>query len=117
MHETSLVRSLLKQVERVVVEHNAGRVLSVRLSIGEFSGVEPDLIRCAFDDLVQNTSMNGAALIVTRVPLEAQCNSCEHSFHVERFRFECPMCRQKEITIVRGEELLLESVTLEPFAD
>jgi hydrogenase nickel incorporation protein HypA/HybF len=113
MHERSLVRALLRQVQAVAQEHAADRVLSIRVRIGEFAGVEPELIASAFDDLVQDTPIRGAALELQRVPLEAVCDQCGHQFHVERFKFECDQCGSLRLTLRGGEELLLESVTFE----
>jgi hypothetical protein len=47
------------------------------------------------------------------IPLEAQCGACHQVFHVEKFHFQCPECESPELTILQGEDLILESVTLE----
>jgi hydrogenase nickel incorporation protein HypA/HybF len=113
MHEQSLVRALLRQVQNVANENSGTRVLSIRVRIGEFSGVEPDLLCSAYEDLVQDTPLRGAELKMKRVPLEAICDQCGNKFRIERFRFECDRCESSKLTLHGGEELLLESVTLE----
>lgn len=113
MHERSLVRSLLRQVEDVMDQHAGSRATAVRVSVGMFSGVEPALVRSAFDELVNVTVMRGAELELHEVPLEAQCRACGCEFAVERFRFECSQCGGRDVAVVRGEGLVLESVTLE----
>ena len=113
MHERSIVRSLLRQVEDLLRAQQAARVLAVRLSVGEFAGVEPELLRWAYEDMVDGTSAQGADLVLEQVPLEARCDQCGREFAVERFRFECPACGSSSVTVVRGEGLVLESVTLE----
>ena len=113
MHERSLVEALLNQVERLMREQRAARVRVVRVSAGEFSGVEPELLRIAFVDLVDDSAVSGARLELEEVTLEAQCEDCGEEFAVERFRFQCPRCESRRIAIVRGEGLMLESVTME----
>jgi hydrogenase nickel incorporation protein HypA/HybF len=113
MHEHSLVRALLRQVEAIAAEHPGSQIKSFRVRIGEFSGVEVDLLASAYDVLVQDTSLRGAVLNVERVPLEAVCDQCGHEFHIERFQFECDKCGCLRLTLRGGEELLLDSVTLE----
>lgn len=113
MHERSLVRQLLRQVEKLMIEHNAERVREVRLSIGEFSGVEPELLETAFHELVGAGPLGDAVLELERVPLEAQCDACDCQFAVERFAFLCPQCHSTEVTVLRGEQLMLESLVLE----
>jgi hydrogenase nickel incorporation protein HypA/HybF len=113
MHEYSLVRALLRQVYQVVAEHPGSHVVSVRVRIGEFSGVEPDLLSSAYDDLVQETPLQDAALNMVRVPLEGLCDQCGNQFRVERFNFQCDNCGGVQLTLCGGEEMLLDSVMME----
>ena len=112
MHERSLVRALLRQVADVAAEHPGSQVQSVRVRVGEFSGVEPELLAIAFDDMVQDTPLFGAELDMERVPLEASCDDCGNQFRIERYRFECNQCGSVKLAVRGGEELLLESVVL-----
>ena len=113
MHERSLVESLLRQVDRIVSQQRAHRATSIRATIGEFAGVESELFRTAFHDLVHDTAHRGASLELQHVPLRASCQDCEHSFLVPRFRFQCPQCGSLTTTIVEGEGLVLDSVIVE----
>jgi hydrogenase nickel incorporation protein HypA/HybF len=108
---------LIRQVEELSREHADSRVLFVRVRIGEFSGVEADLLSAAYDELVPETPLRGAELEVRIVPLEAICEQCGHEFRVERFRFECGKCGSLRLKLRGGEELLLESVTFEENQD
>lgn len=113
MHERSLVRALLRQVQALAEEHSRGRVLSIRVQIGELSGVEPELLSSAYDDLVQRTTIRGAELEIERVPLEAECDQCGELFAIKHYQFQCPHCGSLQLTIRGGEELLLESISME----
>jgi hydrogenase nickel incorporation protein HypA/HybF len=113
MHERSLVRALLRQVQQVADENSAGRVRSIRVRIGEFSGVEPELLASAFNDLVQDTPFCGATLDLERVVLEGRCEQCGRQFRIERFNFQCDRCGSVRLALRGGEELLLESIMME----
>lgn len=113
MHERALVKGLLEQVDALRRERDAERVVSIRVSVGEFSGVELDLFRYAYQELVGSTPLFGAELELERVPLRARCASCGRDFAVERFRFECPDCQGRDVTVVSGQELVLESIAIE----
>lgn len=114
MHEASLVRSLVRQVEQLAQRHGACRVKEVKVSVGEFSGVEPDLLVTAFERQIEGTPLDGARLLLEPVKLAAACAACGHEFAVERFDFTCPSCgRPGAGKVTRGEELMLESLTLE----
>ena len=112
MHEWSLVRALLRQVEALAEQYPDACVTQVRVRVGEFSGVEPELFKGAYEQLVPCTSIHGAELLMETVRLEAECRNCGRRFAVERFQFACPGCRSSLLTICGGEELTLESVVL-----
>lgn len=113
MHERSIIRQLLQQVVEVMLEHESSRVTTVRISVGEFSGVEAELLRTAFRDMSPYTPAQGAELRLETVPLEAACDACGSEFAVKHFHFLCPACESQQVRILRGEDLMLESVTLE----
>jgi hydrogenase nickel incorporation protein HypA/HybF len=112
VHERSLAQALWAQAERLRQEHGAARVLALQVAVGELAGVEPELLRSAFDLLVQSSGAVGTRIELERVPLEARCDDCGVEFPVHRFRFLCPGCGGKGLTILRGEHLILQAVTL-----
>jgi hydrogenase nickel incorporation protein HypA/HybF len=113
MHERSLVKALLRQVEDVAASHPGSRVRSIRVQLGELSGVEPELFAYAFEDLVAHSPLVGAVLNLEQAALAGVCNECGEEFQIERFRFQCIRCGSSRVTLRGGEEMLLESVTLE----
>ena len=113
MHEASLVRTLIRQVEALASEQGKARVVEVSVSIGEFSGVEPDLLRIAFERQIFGTALCDARLSLVRVPLEGFCSKCQLVFAIEAFRFICPGCGGSHVNVNRGEEMMLEGVVFE----
>ena len=117
MHERSLVRALFGQIYQLQRNHGAERVVAVKVSVGEFAGVDMELFRGAFGEMVEDSPIRGARLELQEVPLEACCESCLHEFAVVKFCFACPHCKDSRVNIVRGDGLMLESVTLEETDD
>lgn len=117
MHELSLVHELLRRVEGLARERGATRVLTIRVGIGDLSGVDPELFRLGYATLVDFSEARGAELVVRPIPLEGRCRACEATFPIDRHRFICPDCGERDVVILRGEELLLESLTLESTDD
>ncbi len=113
MHEYSLARALLNQVEQIVRREGATGVFSVCVTIGEFSGVDPDLLQSAFEDVAELSCFGKTELLIEKVALEARCENCSNEFLVERFRFVCPKCECAQVRVIRGEEMMLERVLLE----
>ncbi len=110
MHEYSVARVLLNQVEVLARRLNRGPATAIHVSIGEFSGIEGDLLEMAFQQLCAESPLAGTRLVVRRIPLEAECEECGIPFEVQAFHFVCPRCESRQVKIVRGEELMLDSV-------
>ncbi|HEV3021530.1 MAG TPA: hydrogenase maturation nickel metallochaperone HypA [Pirellulales bacterium] len=108
MHEASLVRTLIEQVDRLASEHAATAVDEVRVRIGPLSGVEPYLVAAAFERFAPA----GATLVIDEVPLTARCRGCGESFEVESFRFRCPRCDSADVEVIEGDGFMLESITI-----
>jgi hydrogenase nickel incorporation protein HypA/HybF len=113
MHEASLTRALIRQVEAIATQHDAARIVEVSVSVGDFAGVEPELLQVAFERQIAETPLCGVRLNLARVPLEGVCSQCMSEFLIESFRFACPCCESSRVTVVRGEEMILESVVFE----
>jgi hydrogenase nickel incorporation protein HypA/HybF len=113
MHEESLVRSLLRQVELIAAENDATEITEIEVEIGPLSGVEPLLVESAFERVAASTACGTAKLSIHQVGLEAICESCGQGFGMQELRFCCPFCEAGKINIVRGEEFRLMNVTLE----
>lgn len=111
MHESSLVRSLLGQVETIRVEQDGLAVDEVRIEIGPLSGVEPLLVSSAFSQLAPACGMDGARLVIDEVPLSARCPACG-LVEVSLALVSCSICGSSEVQIVSGDEVRLKSVTI-----
>lgn len=113
MHEASLVSSLLRQVDDLVVADGGGRVVEIRVEVGPLSGVEPLLLREAFDRLRPSTASKNAELIVEFVGLTYRCRRCGHRHVTDELRFVCPECGGGHVDVLAGDTVTLQSIELE----
>lgn len=113
MHETSLAEALLRQVTAVRDERRLKRIRTVTIQLGTFSGVEPVLLKTAFEERSQRWFGAAAELLIESVELRAECEACRLQFEVEGFRFECPACTNEHVRIVQGENLMLLRLSAE----
>lgn len=113
MHERSLANALLSQISGIASSYPTSRVSGIRISIGRFSGVEPDLFRMALEEMLPESPCRGAEIDMKVVEIEALCPQCEHQFPVTAFCFTCPLCGCQRTSIVQGEELVLDSLVLQ----
>jgi hydrogenase nickel incorporation protein HypA/HybF len=113
MHEESLIRSLLKQVEELANSHQAVSVSCIEVEVGPLSGVEPELLRSAFSRLQPSVFRQPAELCVHETGLIVQCLDCRTESQIRNFRFFCPACRSSSLQILKGDEFRLLNVTLQ----
>lgn len=111
MHEYSLAKAIYQEVKCLKRQHGAGRVESIRVGVGDLCGAEPELLKSAFQLLIESGGAEPAQFEVQRIPLEARCSDCGTKFALHRFCFACPNCKCQQIVVTRGEDLILEQVT------
>lgn len=113
MHERSLAKTILQQVSAVREHRQLNRIRGVTIQLGAFSGVEPLLLKSAFEEQSQQHLGTFAELLIESVELTAECDACGLRFEVLDFRFHCPQCANECVRIARGEELILVSISAE----
>ena len=113
MDAQSLVRKLVRQVEEELATNPKGRIVSLRLRVGELSGVEPAALSRAYADAVRNMPLRGIAVqMETEVP-DAVCEQCGNKFRFEPARLECDKCGSMRLSLHGGNHVYLNSVLLE----
>jgi hydrogenase nickel incorporation protein HypA/HybF len=76
MHEYSLIQSLVARVEEEVRRRGAVAVHALSVRVGELSGVDPDLLRTAYETFRAGTVCERAALSLATVPASWSCPRC-----------------------------------------
>jgi len=121
MHELSVARALLRQVERVARTHGvdsvSGAVRGVNLRVGALSGIEPDLLARAFPEVARGGLAQGSVLSIEMVPVRVRCDDCGAESGVAANHLVCPVCASARTRLVAGDELLLVSLDLEKTDD
>lgn len=112
MHELSVCQALVQQLEAVSAANGRGRVELVRLRIGPLSGVEAQLLRHAFPIAAAGTIADGAELAIATAPIIVQCKDCGASSEARPNRMLCGACNSFRVSMISGDEMLLESVEL-----
>ena len=114
MHEFSIVSSLMLLIEEYAREHNAKKVAKVVVGIGKLSGVEPDLLKIAFDTFKERTICEEAQLVMEIEDVALKCRDClKETTLREKLSRKCPHCGSLNTEIIRGQDLLLKSIEFE----
>jgi hydrogenase nickel incorporation protein HypA/HybF len=113
MHEYSIVQSLINSCESYVEENQASKVATVVVKIGVMSGVEPHLLKEAFDTFKEATVCEGAEMVMNIQKVKIECLACGVESELEKNEYLCPACQSANITVVDGEDMYLMQLELE----
>ncbi len=114
MHELSIADAVVQ----IAARHAAGRrVTRVEVKVGHLRQVVPDSLAFAFALVADGTVVEGAELALEEVPAAGRCRACGKESVLERFPLRCAVCGGLDIEVVRGEELLVDSLELEDAVD
>jgi hydrogenase nickel incorporation protein HypA/HybF len=113
LHELPITKSLLDIIKTKAVEVNAGKVDSVKVVVGELSGVEKDCLAFYFDILKKDYGLDDTRLIVEVVPSQVVCRDCNKKFVPQNLPWACPDCSGLNLTIQNGDECYIESMEVD----
>ena len=110
MHELSIAESVV----RVASRHARGRpVARVTVRAGHLRQVVPTALEFAFELVAVGTEVEGAELEIEDVPAAGICRECGVESELEGFPLRCTGCGGLNLEVIRGEELLVDSLELE----
>jgi hydrogenase nickel incorporation protein HypA/HybF len=109
----SIAQSLVSILQEEMAKHGATTLRSVRLSIGEMSAVVPESLSFCFEIIIQGTPLEGAKLVMDRIPLKGYCQSCDEAFDIKDFVFVCPTCASTTVETIEGQELSIVEMEVE----
>jgi hydrogenase nickel incorporation protein HypA/HybF len=114
MHEVSLVSALVEQVEEVSRREGFRRVLEIRLSVGELSGVEPSCVEFCFSEVTRGTILEGARLRQESVRVELECQTCgARTSPGDPSALHCGSCHSGVVKVLRGRDFRIVDLDVE----
>jgi hydrogenase nickel incorporation protein HypA/HybF len=119
MHEMSIAMSLLDVITQRLIEAEVDDAAAkkVTVDIGALCGVVPAALRSAFVVAVRGTSLASCMLCINEIDIVHACAQCKKNAPVMGVNdLRCTFCGTPAQHIVRGRELDLISIELEPHA-
>ncbi|MCD6258124.1 MAG: hydrogenase/urease nickel incorporation protein HypA [Helicobacteraceae bacterium] len=113
MHEYSIVQSLLNTCEEHAAQNEATKVTKVVVKIGVMSGVEPELLRTAFETFKEQTICDGCEFVMNIQAVVIECKSCFKKATLQKLEYMCPECQSVELDIIDGEDMYLMQLEME----
>ena len=97
---------------------HAKRVVEVRLKLGEVHDVVPEILAGAFEWMARGTVVEGAKLVIERVPFTVQCEACGHIFRLDALdeaTWHCPECASRRYHMHTGREFLIDAIEVQGY--
>jgi len=105
MHELAIADAIVA----IATAHAGGRKIeTVEIRIGHLRQVVPDALEFAFELLAP-----GVELKLEVVPAAGVCRVCGQESELPGFPLACEACGSLDVELVRGEELLVDALTME----
>jgi hydrogenase nickel incorporation protein HypA/HybF len=111
VHEYSIARALMRRVQQEAEARGACGVRRVGVRVGELAGVDPGLLRTAYEHVRACTVCADAPLEIAWVAVEWRCVPCGISVSPAG-PLRCPGCGGPA-TLGSGDELVLERIEME----
>jgi hydrogenase nickel incorporation protein HypA/HybF len=111
MHEYSIAGALLDRVEAEARRHARAEVRSIRVRVGELSGVDGELLRTAWSLAREGTRCAGAELVLAGEAARWECPRCAGGIQAGTL-LRCPRCAAPA-RLAAGDALVLERIEME----
>lgn len=115
MHELSIALSLIDAAAEEAAARGGLRVRAIHLRVGALSGVVSEALASAFELAREGTSLADAELAIEDVSIAVLCPECraERALPSPQ-QFLCPECGAPTPEVVRGRELEIVALEVEP---
>lgn len=125
MHDYVVSKEIAELVLRQVEQTNARRVLSLALTVGQFSHLNPEQLRYWLQELFRDTPAEGAEIAITMREGTLRCTECGHEQHCREeagrdpsplailATFQCQNCGATTCELAEGKECILERIQIE----
>lgn len=119
MHEISLATSLVELVEAKAKEEAFNQVLEIEVEIGQLSGVNAEAFEFAFTEVIKNSVLEGAKLLLHKISIQILCPNCHQTSTIQdAWDLSCPQCLAQGLSpdqgvkVLRGREFRIRNLTV-----
>lgn len=110
--------AVTESILRITLDHakraEARSVSVITIKLGQLSSLVDDSIRFYWDLIAKDTIAEKAELRFERVPARVVCLDCAEEFALPKDDYSCPKCRSERFRITAGNEMVVESIEIEP---
>lgn len=111
MHESGIADAV---VETAVRRADGRPLRSVTIRVGAAHRLGDGALEDAFAHAAEGTPAEGANVVLVVVPVVIGCNACGTRTETDDVWATCGSCGSADVEATGGDELVLESIELEP---
>lgn len=108
-----IASEILRIAEGEAKREGAGKIASLSLVIGRWSGVEPETLRFALEVVSKETLLEGCEVKIDFREPTFDCAGCQKSFTAESRLDPCPYCGSYAGEMTGGDEMEIASMEVE----
>ena len=113
MHELSLSINTVDTVVEQARKQGFKRVISVTLSIGTLSCIEPQALATGFEFASRGTIAEDAKFNIESIAARVWCLDCLQHVEIPERGVSCPRCHGYQLKVETGEELMIKNIEVE----
>lgn len=113
MHELSVAQNIIEIVKENVPEKDLGKVKTIFLEVGEFSGIISESLQYCFDVIKTDTLLEGSKMEIKKIPFVLLCNECKSETSNNMGIRYCEKCGSNNTKIISGTDMQIINVELE----
>lgn len=111
MHELGIVFYIIDDAKKAATDNGLTSVKSVTLTLGEISGVVPELLEDAWTwACKREPMMEGCELVVEPLAAVTHCGGCGADYPTVAHGRTCPHCGSDDTYLLRGREVVLSQI-------
>lgn len=119
MHELSIAATVMEDVLGFVESRGVGKVVRVRLAIGELTCVQPEQLKFCYESVTRETPLANSELEIEAIPARVTCAHCGYEGAPKYWMdsladapiptLQCPDCG-KSAEAAQGHECAIKTI-------
>ena len=114
-----MAASIMENVLAFAEDHHLGRVLQVRLAVGELTSIQPEELKFCYKSVTRETALRNSTLEIEDVMARVRCHYCgyegppkywlEDAGNLPVPTLQCPNC-ERETEATRGDDCVIRTI-------
>lgn len=109
----SLAMQIIELAENEARKAHGKVITAIEVDVGQLAGVMSEALSFCLEAAARGTLAQGAQFLLNHIPGRGFCQTCRHDLAISDFPAQCPDCRGFGVTILSGNELNIQSISIE----